>query len=153
MVEQGTPIQLSNVMSWTRGTDQLKGPDVLNPIRAVLLRFREGRHAALGDIKKMYNSVWLEEMHLHRSLWRDSPDEENVYMQLPEYITPNTLHLGSASPKGDLGDFQFDGYPYKRLQSIQAEVNKFWLQSELAGKLTILGLRRVLLGQIENTCK
>lgn len=56
----------------------LKGPDVLNPIRAVLLRFREGVYAALGDIKKMYNSVWLEqcEMHLHRFLWRDSPEEE-----------------------------------------------------------------------------
>lgn len=56
----------------------LKGPDVLNPIRAVLLRFREGVQAALGDIKKMYNSVWLEEreMHLHRFLWRDSPEEE-----------------------------------------------------------------------------
>lgn len=35
-------------------------------------------HAALGDIKKMYNSVWLEEreMHLHRFLWRESPGEE-----------------------------------------------------------------------------
>ena len=56
----------------------LKGPDVLNPIRAVLLRFREGEHAAIGDISKMYNSVWLEEreMHLHRFLWRDSPDED-----------------------------------------------------------------------------
>ena len=56
----------------------LKGPDVLNPIRAVLLRFRRGVYAALGDIKKMYNSVWLEEreMHLHRFLWRDNPDEE-----------------------------------------------------------------------------
>lgn len=56
----------------------LKGPDVLNPIRAVLLRFRRGVHAALGDIKKMYNSVWLEEreMHLHRFLWRDRQDEE-----------------------------------------------------------------------------
>lgn len=56
----------------------LKGPDVLNPIRAVLLRFRRGVYAALGDIKKMYNSVWLEdkEMHLHRFLWRDSQDEE-----------------------------------------------------------------------------
>lgn len=56
----------------------LKGPDVLNPIRAVLLRFREGTYASLGDIKKMYNSVWLEEreMHLHRFLWRDSPVEE-----------------------------------------------------------------------------
>ncbi len=39
----------------------LKGPDVLNPIRAVLLRFRKGVFAALGDLKKMYNSVWLEE--------------------------------------------------------------------------------------------
>ncbi|KAJ8011820.1 hypothetical protein DPEC_G00062230 [Dallia pectoralis] len=56
----------------------LKGPDCLNPIRAVLLRFREGTYASLGDIRKMYNSVWLEEreMHLHRFLWRDSPDEE-----------------------------------------------------------------------------
>ena len=56
----------------------LKGPDVLNPIRAVLFRFRRGVHAALGDIRKMYNSVWLEEreMHLHRFLWRDTQDEE-----------------------------------------------------------------------------
>ncbi len=56
----------------------LKGPDVLNPIRAVLLRFRRGVHAALGDIRKMYNSVWLEdlEMHLHRFLWRNNEDGE-----------------------------------------------------------------------------
>ena len=56
----------------------LKGPDVLNPIRAALLRYRRGVYAALGDIRKMYNSVWLEEreMHLHRFLWRDNPDEE-----------------------------------------------------------------------------
>ncbi|XP_027138459.1 uncharacterized protein LOC113746562 [Larimichthys crocea] len=55
-----------------------KGPDVLNPIRAVLLRFREGEHAAIGDITKMYNSVWLEEqeVHVHRFLWRDSPKDE-----------------------------------------------------------------------------
>ncbi len=56
----------------------LKGPDVLNPIRAVLLRFREVEHAAIGDITKMYNSVWLEEqeVHVHRFLWRDSPEDE-----------------------------------------------------------------------------
>ncbi|KAM9744581.1 uncharacterized protein ACNS7B_011726 [Menidia menidia] len=56
----------------------IKGPDVLNQIRAVLLRFREGTYAALGDIKKMYNSVWLEEreVHLHRFIWRDSEEEE-----------------------------------------------------------------------------
>ena len=56
----------------------LKGPDVLNPIRAVLLRFREGEHAAVGDVSKMYNSVWLEdqEVHVHRFLWRDSPADD-----------------------------------------------------------------------------
>lgn len=56
----------------------LKGPDVLNSIRAVLLKFRRGGFAALGDVKKMYNSVWLEdqEVHLHRFLWRDSEEEE-----------------------------------------------------------------------------
>lgn len=51
----------------------LKGPDVLNPICAVLLKFRrvfQGVFAALGDIKKMYNSVLLEDqgVYLHRFL-------------------------------------------------------------------------------------
>ncbi|XP_070408825.1 uncharacterized protein [Nothobranchius furzeri] len=56
----------------------IKGPDVLNPIRAVLLRFWTGVFAALGDIRKMYNSVWLEarEVHLHRFLWRDTEESE-----------------------------------------------------------------------------
>ena len=64
----------------------LKGPDVLNPIRAVLLRFRRGVYGALGDIKKMYNSVWLkqQEMHLHRFLWRirrwmNMPSQESTW--------------------------------------------------------------------------
>lgn len=56
----------------------LKGPDVFNSICAVLLKFRRGAFAALGDIKKMYNSVWLEdqEVHVHRFLWRDSEEKE-----------------------------------------------------------------------------
>lgn len=55
-----------------------KGPDVLNPIRGVLLRFRSRLHAALGDVRKMYNSVWLKdkEVHLHRFLWRDCPEDD-----------------------------------------------------------------------------
>lgn len=34
-----------------------------------------------------------------------------------ECITPNSLLLGRASPKGDHGDFQFDGCPYKKLSN------------------------------------
>ena len=56
----------------------LKGPDVLNPIRAVLLRFRDREHVAIGDVSKLYNSVGLEdqEVHVHRFLWRDSPADD-----------------------------------------------------------------------------
>lgn len=56
----------------------LKGPDVLKQIRTVLLRFWSGVYAAIGDVKKMYNFVWLEdrEVHLHRFLWRDNAEEE-----------------------------------------------------------------------------
>ncbi|XP_070411564.1 uncharacterized protein [Nothobranchius furzeri] len=37
----------------------------------------DGKYAALGDVRKMYISVWLEdrEMHLHRFLWRESEEE------------------------------------------------------------------------------
>ena len=67
-------LQNSNVRKSTAGKD-------LNPIRGVLLRFRSGLHAALGDIKKMYNSittVWLndDEVHLHRFFWRDNPEDD-----------------------------------------------------------------------------
>ncbi|XP_063740377.1 uncharacterized protein LOC134864953 [Eleginops maclovinus] len=51
-----------------------------------------------------------------------------------EYITPNSLLLGRASLRGDPGDFQFEGYPYKRLRVIQSEVKKFWKKwCQLAG--------------------
>lgn len=68
----------------------LKGPDVLS-VHAVLLKFRSGVFAALGDIKKMYNSVWLEdkEVHLHRFMWRDSEEEK-----LGEYAVPKAGGFG-----------------------------------------------------------
>ena len=50
-----------------------KGPDLLNNLLAVLLRFRENEIALMGDIKKMYHSVkiGLLDQHTHRFLWRD----------------------------------------------------------------------------------
>lgn len=35
-----------------------------------------------------------------------------------EYISPNSLSLGRARPRGNSGNFLFEGCPYKRLQSI-----------------------------------
>ncbi|KAK4315789.1 hypothetical protein Pmani_012997 [Petrolisthes manimaculis] len=53
-----------------------KGPNVLNSLFGLLLRFRENPVAIIGDISKMFNSVRLSEFdsHVHRFLWRDFED-------------------------------------------------------------------------------
>ena len=50
-----------------------KGPDLLNSLFGVLLRFRENEVAICGDISKMYHRVLipLQDQHVHRYLWRD----------------------------------------------------------------------------------
>ena len=50
-----------------------KGPDIMNNMLGVLIRFRESEVAIAGDIKKMYHSVHLSllDQHMHRFLWRD----------------------------------------------------------------------------------
>ena len=51
-----------------------KGPDrYMNNLLGILLRWREEAVALVGDIRKMFNSVYLKELekHCHRFLWRD----------------------------------------------------------------------------------
>ena len=51
-----------------------KGPDCyMNNLIGILLRWREEAVALVGDIRKMFNSVYLKELekHCHRFLWRD----------------------------------------------------------------------------------
>ena len=50
-----------------------KGPDLLNNLFGVVMRFRENPHAICGDIAKMYHmiSIPLEDQHVHRFLWRN----------------------------------------------------------------------------------
>ena len=51
----------------------LKGPDLLNNLFEVILRFRENPVAVHGHISKMYHRVLIPEVdqHVHRYLWRD----------------------------------------------------------------------------------
>ncbi|XP_041453627.1 uncharacterized protein LOC121406824 [Lytechinus variegatus] len=62
----------------------MKGPDLLNSLVGVLLRFRENEVALCGDISKMYHRVSIPErdQHVHRFLWRDMDGnrEPDVYM-------------------------------------------------------------------------
>ena len=62
-----------------------KGPDVINNLVGILLRFREEEIGMVGDIKKMYNTVKLSEddMHTHRFLWRNFDlDREPIHYKL-----------------------------------------------------------------------
>ncbi|XP_077981413.1 uncharacterized protein LOC144436486 [Glandiceps talaboti] len=51
----------------------IKGPDLLNNLFGVMLRFRENETAVIGDISKMYHRILIPErdQHVHRFLWRD----------------------------------------------------------------------------------
>ena len=51
----------------------VKGPDLLNNLLGVLIRFRENKVAFIGDIKKMYRFLWRD---------IDSTREPDTYIML-----------------------------------------------------------------------
>ena len=63
----------------------LKGPDLLNDLFGVVLRFRENQVAFCGDISKMYHRILIPEkdQHVHRYLWRNlqTDREPDVYLK------------------------------------------------------------------------
>ena len=52
----------------------LKGPDFLNSPMSILLRFRDGQYAIIGDIEAMYHQVKIlkEDTDSLRFLWREN---------------------------------------------------------------------------------
>ena len=57
----------------------MKGPDrFMNDLGSVLLGFRNGRVAAVADIRKFHNQVYLfeKDYHMQRFLWRDMKTNE-----------------------------------------------------------------------------
>ena len=57
----------------------MKGPNALNDLYGIQLRFRTHMYALVGDVKKMYHSIRTtqQERHLRRVLWRDMKREES----------------------------------------------------------------------------
>lgn len=65
--------------------DWLKGPDLLNSLFGVILRFRENEVAVRGDIFQMYHRVLIpkQDRQVHRYLWRniETEREPDVYVK------------------------------------------------------------------------
>ncbi|XP_066029071.1 uncharacterized protein [Pocillopora verrucosa] len=84
-----TPVRIvfnssANYMGHILNDYWAKGPDLLNNILGILVRFRENPVAFIGDIKKMYHTVATTTLdhHTHRFLWRDmnSNKEPDTYV-------------------------------------------------------------------------
>ena len=73
-----------------------KGPDILNELIGILIRFRQGWIGIIGDISKMYNTVLMMalEQHTHRFVWRDAEISKN-----PEHYVLTALSFGDR-PSG-----------------------------------------------------
>ena len=76
--KRSTPVQIVfnsfSAFQGSRLNDYWKnGPDLLNNLFGVVLRFREKEVAISGDISKMYHRVLVPEkdQHIHRFVWRN----------------------------------------------------------------------------------
>ncbi|GBP29306.1 hypothetical protein EVAR_79003_1 [Eumeta japonica] len=71
----------------------LPGPDLLQSLFGVLLRFREGRVAVVADIREMFLQVKIreEDRDSLRFLWRENENEE------PKEFRMNSLIFGASS--------------------------------------------------------
>ncbi len=69
----------------------LAGPNLLNEVDTVLLRFRSGLYAVSGDIKQMFLRIYLtpEDRPFHCFLWRDTPTEHPLVYQFQVHVFGN----------------------------------------------------------------
>ena len=73
-----TPVRIvfntsANYMGHILNEYWAKGPDLWNSLIGILIRFREIEVAFIGDVRKMYHTVYVKEIeqHTHRFLWRN----------------------------------------------------------------------------------
>ncbi|XP_054277733.1 uncharacterized protein LOC128996429 [Macrosteles quadrilineatus] len=102
----------------------LSGPDLLNPLPAVLLKFRLRKFAIAGDIQEMFHQVRIrkEDVDSQRFLWREDPNNE------PDtYIMEAMIFGSTCSPSTALYVVNSNA---KRFLQIYPEASKAILCSE-----------------------
>ena len=109
----------------------LKGPDLLNSLVGILLRFREGQYAIIGDIEAMYHQVKVlkEDTDSLRFLWR-----ENFNASIDEYIMCVHIFGKVDSPccaNWALKRTAIDNKPKFSLRAIEAVLEHFYMDDYL----------------------
>ena len=109
----------------------LKGPDLLSSLVGILLRFREGQYAVIGDIKAMYHQVKVlkEDTDFLRFLWR-----ENFSASINECIM--CMHIfgkvdSSCCANWALKRTAVDNKPKFSLRAIEAVLEHFYMDDYL----------------------
>ena len=79
----------------------MKGPDLLNNLFGVLLRFRENEVAISADVSKMYHRVLIPErdQHVHRYLWRNMDTNRAPDVYVKTVLTFGASHGTDCSAK------------------------------------------------------
>ena len=74
LAKESTPVRVVMDCKVELNRHLLAGPNLLNEVPAVLLRFRSGLFTFSGDVKKMFLRIFLppEDRPFHCFLWRDS---------------------------------------------------------------------------------
>jgi len=111
----------------------LTGPDLLNSLQAVLMRFRENKIAFTGDITDMFHRVFIreEDKNSQRFLWRgmnrDSP---------PDTYVMDVMTFGStSSPSAAMYIKNRNAEEYRHLypEAVEDIIRNFYMDDYLGG--------------------
>lgn len=83
---------------------------------------------SLSKLANLTFSEFLTALQLAANLANERPFDARVQGREDciRYVSPNSSLIGRASHSGSLKIFDFNNYPYKRLQEIQSQVDEFW---------------------------
>ena len=109
----------------------VKGPDLLNSLIGILLRFREGQYARIGDIEAMFHQVKVlkQDTDSLRFLWR-----KNFNASIDEYIMCVHIFGKVDSPcyaNWTLKRTAIDNKPKFSLRAIEAVLEQFYIEDYL----------------------
>ncbi len=87
----------------------MKGPDLLNNLFGVVLRFRENKTAVIGDTSKMYHKILIleEDQHAINSSGGISRLIRNLTYMSKQYSRSETMAQAALKKTAEEGEVRF----------------------------------------------